>query len=119
MDIAKTGASTGPDLATLQGQKGESVAAERGEGQLQKSGAGGTALRPKLEISAEARERIEGQEALRTAREQYAQVPKTRAEAVERAIQRLDSGFYDSDEVAEALAEKLSTLIRRLDAVSR
>jgi hypothetical protein len=119
VDIAKPGTSTGPDLATLQGQKGESVAAERGEGQLQKSGAGGTAVRPMLEISAEARERIERQEALQMAREQYDQAPETRAEAVEQARQRLDSGFYDSDEVAEVLTEKLSTLIRRLDAVSR
>ena len=119
MDIAKTGASTGPDLATLQGQKGESVAAERGEAQLQKSGAGGTAVQPMLEISAEARERIEGRELLQKAREQYDQVPETRSDVVDRAKQRLESGFYDSEEVAEALTDKLSNLVRRLEALSR
>ena len=119
MDIAKTGATAGRDLASLYGQKGESVGEELSNGKPQQAGSGGTAVRPMLEISQEAKERAEALASLQAVRPAYEALPETRTEIVAQVRERLESGYYDSDEVLEQLSEKLATLVRRLDSVSR
>ncbi len=118
MDIAKMGPTPGRDLGTLQGQKGESATMDPSDTKLVKPGAGGTAVQPMLEISPEAREKIAEREMLQSLRVHYDQLPETREGLVEQAKQRIAAGYYDSDEVAEVLSERLSSLIRRTEAVS-
>ncbi len=119
MDIDKTGPTAGRDLASLYGQKSKSVSEEHSGEKAQQAGTGGTAVRQMLEISPEARERAEGIATLEAVRPAWESVPETRAEIVAQVQERLASGYYETDEVLEQLAGKLSSLVRRLDAVGR
>jgi len=70
-------------------------------------------------ISPEAQSRAERQEALQLAKEIYRTLPDTRQEAVSRARQRLQEGFYDRVSVREQLAERLTRVAKRLVATAR
>jgi len=124
VDIGKAAATAGADLARIYGQgngaekTGETKRQECGECQPERQGVAG-ADRELVTISPEAQSRAERQEALQLAKEIYRTLPDTRQEAVSRARQRLQEGFYDRVSVREQLAERLTRVAKRLVATAR
>ncbi len=118
MEIGKTVVTGGADLAKLYGQKTDTsesreAQAERGESPQPASVAkGGGAAAAMVEISPEALERSERQEALHLARETYADLPDTRENVVADVKQRLAEGYYETEAVREQLTDRLVNLAR-------
>jgi hypothetical protein len=119
VDIGKPAISGGPDLARLYGQKADLNASREAEQQVGESPQGTTAMGKgaaavMVEISPEALERSERQEALQVAREQYTSLPAVREDVVADVKQRLADGFFESDAVLEQLADRLLPLARSI-----
>lgn len=118
MDIGKTAIASGSDLATAYGQKAELAGSReaephRGEKpQVTADAKTGGAAAVMVEISPEALERSEQQEALQVVREHYANLPDAREDVVARVKQGLAEGYYDTDGVKEQLADRLMALGR-------
>lgn len=118
MEIGKAAVTGGADLAKLYGQKTDldesrEAQTERGESaQRSTTASPGGAAAAMVEISPEALERSERQEALHLARETYAALPDAREDVVAEVKQRLAEGYYESDGVREQLANRLVNLAR-------
>ncbi|MCP4548736.1 MAG: hypothetical protein GY835_19940 [bacterium] len=118
MDIVKPSISGGRNLASLYGQKPETGGADQarlsqGECQAKQSGPTGTAAAPVLQISAEALDKVERQEALQVAKEIYAELPDSRQDVITLVKSRIASGFYDNTDVKDVLAERLTAVLRK------
>ncbi len=119
MDIGKPAVTGGPDLAKLYGQKTKLDGSRQPEQHVgnppqgvQSTAKGAAAVM--VEISPEALERSERQEALQVAREQYSSLPAVREEVVADVKQRLAEGYYESDAVLDQLADRLMPLARSI-----
>lgn len=123
MEIGKSAAVQGQELAKLYGQRPEAEGAPELRGQQAPQGrpvaTGEGRAAVMVEISPEAQERIEREEALVAARALYPDLPPVREEVVAAVRQRLDAGFYASAEVREALVERLLPLARSLEPGGR
>jgi hypothetical protein len=122
VEIGKSAAAQGQELAKLYGQRTEAESASelstRQNTQSRPVGTGEGRAAVMVEISPEARERAEREEALAAAKALYPEVPALRADVVEAVRQRLDAGFYETAAAKEALVERLLPLARRLEAGS-
>ncbi len=119
MDIGKPAVTGGPDLAKLYGQKTQLDASRQPEQdagnatqRIKTTATGAAAVM--VEISPEALDRSERQEALQVAREQYSSLPAVREEVVADGKQRLAEGYYESDAVLDQLADRLMPLARSI-----
>lgn len=123
VEIGKSAAAHGQELAKLYGQRTEAESASeltsRQNSQSRPVATGEGRAAVMVEISPEARDRAERDTALAAAKALYPEVPAVRAEVVEAVRQRLEAGVYESDAVKEALVERLLPLARRLEAGSR
>ena len=122
MEIGKSSTIQPQDLTKLYAQRSETDGAQGAgtsavatESASARGNAVSAAAPVLVEISAEARERAEQQESLQLARDLYDRLPAVRSEVVAAVKARLAAGYYDSDEVKNALADRLTGLIRRLD----
>jgi hypothetical protein len=70
-----------------------------------------------LEISANARKMADLRRTIDQSREALAAAPDLRQERIAQARERIQAGFYDSREVREEVAGKLSQVLRRLDSL--
>jgi hypothetical protein len=126
VEIGKSSTIQPQDLTKLYAQRSEADGAQGtggaegvAEGTSSRGNATGAAAPVMVEISAEARARAEQQESLQLARELYDRLPAVRSEVVAAVKARLAAGYYDSDEVKDALADRLTGLVRRLDLAVR
>jgi len=123
VEIGKSAAVQGQELAKLYGQRAEADSApevlsrQTAHNRPVSTGEGRAAVM--VEISSEARERAEREEALATAKALYPELPAVREDVVAVVRQRLDAGFYETEAVKDALVERLLPLARRLEAGSR
>lgn len=123
MEIGKTAAAQAQELAKLYGQHpeteatGQSAVAQSTQTRSVAAGEGRATVM--VEISPEAQERAQREESLAAAKALYGQLPAGRSEVIDAVRQRLDEGFYASDGVKEALADRLLPLARRLEAAGR
>ena len=71
----------------------------------------------RVEISANARKLNDMRQAMVAGRRALDQLPDVRQERIAQAKARLQSGFYDSAEVRQEVADKLRSVIKRLDTL--
>ncbi len=123
VEIGKSAAVHGQELAKLYGQRAESEGApevsDQQATQNRPVGTGEGRAAVMVQISPEARDRAEREEALAAAKAVYPDLPPIRADVVEAVRQRLEAGFYETPAVKDALVERLLPLARRLEAGSR
>jgi hypothetical protein len=118
VDIGKESVIRGADLTSLYGrQTGTDNSAktetEHGERQKVSTGRNGTAAQM-VEISSEAIDLANRQEALQLAKEIYADLPDTRQDVVAEVKAKLAAGFYESEGVQAELTDRLTSILKRL-----
>jgi len=117
VQIGKPDASHGLDPATIQGQDRDLRQADPlGQGPRDgRSEAAGKAEGSSdlIQISSEARDRAEREEALHLIRESYRGLEGIRRDVVESVRQRIADGYYDQSEVLDELAERLLPVVTR------
>jgi hypothetical protein len=87
---------------------------EAGSGEAaERAGAGGDVA----EISAGARKLVDLRAALEVGRAAAAELSDPRADAVEQARERLETGFYASEDVRLETAERVDRIMRDLDSL--
>jgi hypothetical protein len=111
VQIGKPESTSGNELVKYQELQKDASTAERIQdgiasdkietGQVAREGEG------LVQISQEARSRVELEEAIQMARKAYQDLDGIRQDRVELARERLESGYYERQEVLEGLAQKL------------
>lgn len=71
----------------------------------------------RAEISADARRLNDLRRTLEGSRQAYAGLPEVRQERLAQVRERLDSGYYHSEEVRQTVAERLGSVLRRLETL--
>ncbi len=117
MQIDKPEATSGADLAKILGQSAEThpKGAAAGNSKAERGRDSMSPARTKselIEISAEARSRAEREEALQVFHEAYRGLEGIRRDVVETVRQRIETGYYESEEVLNQLADKLMPVIK-------
>lgn len=117
MQIGKPEARGGADLAKLLGQNTDAKPAGTADGnpRAERAEDSKSPVRTDselIEISAEARERAEREEALQVVREAYRGLEGIRRDVVDTVRQRIESGYYESEEVLDQVAERLMSVIK-------
>jgi hypothetical protein len=116
--IGKPDARHGLDPATLVGQDRDLRQAEpleQGlrEGRSEATGKAEEASSDLIQISSEARQRAEREEALHLIRESYRGLEGIRRDVVESVRQKVADGYYDQAEILDELAERLLPIVMR------
>ena len=117
MQIVKPDASHGLDPATLKGQDRDlrkTNPLELGSRERTSEALGKAEGRSDLiQISSEALDRAEREEALHLIRESYRGLEGIRRDVVESVRQRIADGYYDQSDVLDELAERLLPIVMR------
>jgi hypothetical protein len=117
VQIGKPDATSGADLAKIQGQNSDprtaGMASGNPQGERTADKASSVATKSELiEISAEARARAEREEALQVFNEAYRGLEGIRRDVVETVRQRIETGYYESEEVLHQLADRLLPIVK-------
>ncbi len=116
VEIGKPDARGGADLAKIHGQNTDPRPAGMASGDSRGEQVGdSSSARAKselIEISAEARARAEREEALQVLHEAYRGLEGIRRDVVETVRQRIENGYYESEEVLHQLADRLLPVVK-------
>jgi hypothetical protein len=117
VQIGKPETSSGSDLAKILGQNADNRlgGTSAGDSKAERGRDGQSLARTdsgKIEISAEARARAEREEALQVLHEAYRGLEGIRRDVVETVRQRIEAGYYESEDVLSQVAERLVPIIK-------